>query len=147
MTYHSDLPDPTYQAAFYEGVTAKRLIAFGIDFAAILAMTLVLVPFTFFTAIFFFPVLMAIVGFFYRVLTIAGKSSTWGMRVMAIELRDRDGARFDGSKAALHTIGFYISFAVFPLQILSILLMLLSERRQGLTDHVLGSAMINRRAA
>ena len=51
------------------------------------------------------------------------------------------------SQAALHTIGFYISFAVFPLQILSILLMLLSERRQGLTDHVLGSAMINRRAA
>jgi hypothetical protein len=36
--------------------------------------------------------------------------------------------------------------AAFPLQFVSIGLMLMTERKQGLTDHVLGTAAVNRAA-
>ena len=64
---------------------------------------------------------------------------------MAIELRTRDDERFDLSTAFLHTAGFVVSFAMPLLQLISIVLMLSSERRQGLTDMVLGTVALNRR--
>jgi hypothetical protein len=47
----------------------------------------------------------------------------------------------------LHTLGFTISLTIPILQVLSIVLMLTGERAQGLTDRVMGSVAINRRAA
>jgi hypothetical protein len=63
---------------------------------------------------------------------------------MGIELRDRHGRRFDLAMAGLHTMGYVLSFGMAPLQVISVVLMLTSARAQGLTDHVLGSAAINR---
>ena len=142
---YTDLPDPEIQPAFYEGVTIKRGLAFVIDFTLIAVISALVLPFTAFTGLFFFPALMAVVGFVYRVATIAGSSATLGMRLMAIEFRDATGARFDTGQALLHTAGFYVSCAVAPLQLVSVLMMLLTPRGQGLTDMVLSSVALNKR--
>jgi hypothetical protein len=66
------------------------------------------------------------------------------MRVMAIELRNSDGAPLSGSEALMHTGGYFISVMTFPLQMVSMAMMLMSARGQGLSDAVLGTAMLNR---
>lgn len=141
------LPNPDTQPEFYTDVPLKRLLAFVVDTVVIIGLSLAIVPFTAFTGIFFFPILMTVVGFAYRVVTLARGSATWGMRLTAIEFRDATGARFDLTQAFLHTLGFTISLTIPILQVLSIVLMLTGERAQGLTDRVLGSVAINRRAA
>jgi uncharacterized RDD family membrane protein YckC len=125
----------------------KRLLAWVVDVAVIAVLTAIVVPFTFFTGLFFLPLLFLFVGFLYRWATISTGSATWGMRLAAIELRDAQGARFDSLTAFLHTLGYTVSVSVFPLQLVSIVLMLVSDRKQGLTDHVLGTAALNRRAS
>ena len=140
------LPDPDTQAQFYDGVAIKRLLAWIVDTVLIALVALVVVPFTAFTGIFFFPLLLLIVGFVYRTATLAGGSATWGMRLFAIEFRTMHGERFDLGTAFAHTLGYSISIAVFPAQAVSILLMLTTPRGQGLTDHVLGTVALNRRS-
>jgi len=140
------LPDPETQPEFYADVPAKRLVAFVVDTLVIIAISLLIVPFTAFTGLFFFPVLMALVGFAYRVVTIARDSATWGMRLVAIEFRARDGGRFDLGLAFAHTLGLTVSFMLPLLQVASIVLMLTQPRRQGLSDLVLGTVAVNRRA-
>lgn len=141
------LPDPETQPEFYADVPAKRLVAFVVDTLAILGLSLLVVPFTAFAGLFFFPLLMAVVGFAYRVVTLARDSATWGMRLVAIEFRARDGGRLDPGLAFAHTLGLAISFALPLLQVISIVLMLTQPRRQGLSDLVLGTVAVNRRAA
>ena len=96
--------------------------------------------------LFFFPLLILAVGFVYRTLTLAGGSATWGMRLFAIEFRTMHGERFDLGTAFAHTLGYSISLTVFPAQAVSMILMLTTPRGQGLTDHVLGTVAMNRRA-
>lgn len=145
-SYDARLPDPDRQPEFYADIPAKRLLAWLIDVVLVAVLCLLVLPFTAFTGLFFFPVLMLAVGLAYRVLTIAGGSATWGMRLMAIELRDRRGERLDGGQALLHTLGYTVSIAMPLLQMISVVLMLTGGRRQGLTDHLLGTVMLNRRA-
>jgi uncharacterized RDD family membrane protein YckC len=140
------LPDPAREAAFYEGVAVKRAFAFAVDFALIFVLALVILPFTAFAALFFFPFFIGVVGFFYRWATLASGSATWGMRLMAIEIRERDGLRLSAATAFLHVAGLYLSFAVFPVQIVSAVMMVALGRGQGLTDLLLGTAAINRPA-
>ena len=89
------LADPVTQPQFYRDVAGKRLMAWVADTILIALICLLILPFTAFLAAFFFLGLMAVVGFAYRVITLAGGSATLGMRLFAIEFRDRDGARFD----------------------------------------------------
>lgn len=144
--FMSALPDPHRQPAFYDGVVIKRGIAWVIDVMLIGILSALIVPFTAFTAVFFFPFLMLIVGFIYRWFTLASRSSTWGMRLMSIEFRDHEAKRFDSSAALLHTLGYSISVAIAPLQLISIVMMLVSARGQGLTDHLMRTTAINRPA-
>ncbi|WP_420838968.1 RDD family protein [Aliiroseovarius subalbicans] len=140
------LPDPDMQAEFYADVPAKRLIAWLLDTLVIALITAIIVPFTAFTALFFLPLLFLVVGFIYRVVSLANRSATPGMRMAAIEFRTHRGERFDLSMAVLHTLGYSLSMSfVFP-QMISIILMLTSARRQGLSDMVLGTAAVNRNA-
>ena len=143
-TWH--LPDPVSQPEFYADVPVKRLVAWVIDTILIALISALIVPFTFFTGIFFFPLLMLVSGFAYRIVTLANGSATLGMRLTALEFRDPTGARFDLSLAFWHTLGYSISFAIFPLQIISIVLMMTTSRAQGLSDHMLGTVALNRRA-
>ncbi|SEM77515.1 Uncharacterized membrane protein YckC, RDD family [Palleronia pelagia] len=146
MTPHPGLPDPDLHDAFYAGVPTKRALAWLVDICAIFALSLVLTPLTLFTSIFYFPFFAACVGFAYRTATLARGSATWGMRLMAIEIRDHRGLPLDLTAAFLHTAGYAASMAVFPLQLVSGVMMLATPRAQGLTDHVIGTAAINRAA-
>lgn len=140
------LPDPSRHSEFYADVVTKRFMAFIIDSILILVITLVLIPLTAFTALFFLGFLGLIVSLIYRIVSLANRSATPGMRLMSIEFRDNQGERMTLGLAAIHTIFFTISMSmVFP-QIISIILMLTSSRRQGLSDMILGTAVINRSA-
>ena len=140
------LPDPDLHAEFYADVPLKRLLAFIVDTVLVLALTLVLIPLTAFTALFYLGFLWLAVGFTYRLLSLAGSSATPGMRLMAIEFRSHNGERFDFGTAFVHTLLFMVSMAMVLPQVISIILMLISERKQGLTDIFMGSAAIDRAA-
>lgn len=140
------LPDPHTSPEFYADVPLKRFIAWVVDAILIGILTAIAVPFTLFSGLFFLPLLFLMIGFLYRWFTITSASATPGMRLAAIEFRTAQGERFDSGAAFLHTLGYTLSVSVFPLQLVSIVLMLISDRRQGLTDHVLGTAALNRAA-
>ncbi|EPX85933.1 putative membrane protein/domain protein [Rubellimicrobium thermophilum DSM 16684] len=140
------LPDPVREPAFYRGVTVKRGLAWLVDAAITFLLCLLALPFTAFTALFWWPLLWMMVGFLYRWATLSSGSATWGMRLMAITIRDRHGAPLDPLQAFLHTFGYTVSVLVFPLQLLSVALMVALGRGQGLTDLLLGTAAINRPA-
>ncbi len=143
MTF--SLPDPERQPEFYDGVSTKRLIAWGIDSILILLLTLIVVVFTFFLGILFFVPLYIALGFAYRTVTLAQYSSTPGMAFMAMEIRHEDGTRLSLQSAALHTLGYTISTSFPLIQLVSIVLMLTSGQGQGLSDRLLGTAALNKR--
>jgi len=127
----------------YDGVTIKRGFAWIFDVVLIAMLCALVLPFTAFTGIFFFPALMLFVGFLYRWFTLAGGSSTWGMRMMGIRFRDHKGAPLSSGLALAHTFDYTISVAIAPLQLISVILMLVTQRGQGLSDLVLGTEAIN----
>ena len=137
------LPDPVARPEFYAGVPAKRALAWGVDSGLILLLTGIVSLVTV-IGLFFLPVMFLLIGFLYRWVTISNGSATPGMRLLSIELRDRDGMKLDAGQAFLHTAGYSVSVAVFPLQLVSIALMLISDRGQGLTDHILGTTALTR---
>lgn len=141
------LPDPISQPQFYAAVPAKRLLAWLVDTVAIMLLCAIILPFTAFTGLFFMPFLFLIVGFAYRLVTLASGSATWGMRFAGVELRHMDGARLTGGTAILHTLGYSLSLAIFPVQVVSVVMMLITPYGQGLSDSVLGVVALNRRAS
>jgi uncharacterized RDD family membrane protein YckC len=140
------LPDPDHQAEFYQGVALKRGLAWCVDTLLTGILTVLIVPFTAFTALFYLPFLYLLVNQIYRWATIAGGSATLGMRLASIEFRRADGQRLDGVTAFLHTLGYGLSMGFVLPQLLSIAMMLFGARGQGLTDFVLGTVAINRAA-
>ena len=114
------------------------------DVLIIFVIALVLSVFTLFLSFFIFPIFYGVISFLYRWIGLSSRSATIGMRIFSIELRDKDGQTFDGGTAFLHTAGYFVSVAIFPLQLVSIAMMLMSPRRQGLTDAILGTAVVNR---
>ncbi len=144
MTPESALPDPDRHAAFYDGVALKRGLAWIVDTIFVTLIVAVVTLFTAFTALFILPVLWLTVGFVYRWVTLSGRSATWGMRLLGIEFLDRTGLRFDAATAFAHTMGYTLSMAFVLPQVISVGLMCLSRRGQGLTDMLLGSVAVNR---
>ena len=110
------LPDPFDYPELYEGVPMKRLLAWVLDTVLIVGICLLILPFTAFIAVFFFPFLIFVVSFAYRVISLANRSATPGMRLMAIEFRDAQDQPFDFSHAMLHTLGYVLSNVVFLVQ-------------------------------
>ncbi|WP_371223880.1 RDD family protein [Roseovarius sp. 2305UL8-3] len=143
-TWH--IPDPDTQPEFYADIPLKRLLAWVVDTVLVIMICLIIVPFTAFTGLFFFPLLMLMVGFAYRVLTISQGSATPGMRLFAIEFRTLNGERFSGAMAFMHTLVFSLCCAALPVQLLSAFLIASTERSQGLHDFFLGTVALNRRA-
>lgn len=139
------LPDPDYQAEFYASVPSKRLLAWVVDSIVIFALSAAAVVLTAFTGLLIWPLLFLVIGFAYRTVTIAQGSATWGMRFAGIELRNGTGQRLDSTEAVLHTVGYSLSLTFPVLQVISVILMLTSARGQGLSDHLLGTVMLNRR--
>lgn len=139
------LPDPDYQAEFYASVPSKRLLAWVVDSIVIFLFTAGVVTLTAFTGLLIWPLLLLVVSFAYRTVTISQGSATWGMRFTGIELRNDAGQRLNSSEALLHTAGYTLSLAFPVAQVISVVLMLTSARGQGLSDHLLGTVMLNRR--
>lgn len=153
--YHSDahgrrpywgLPDPDTQAEFYDDVTLKRLFAWIVDVVLIAAICVLISLLTFGIGFFLWGLIYLAVSFVYRVTTITNASATPGMRLTAIELRNHRGERFDRTTAALHTLGYFVSMSTFVVQVISIVMMFTTPRRQGLVDMMLGTAAVNRAA-
>ena len=139
------LPDPDAQPEFYDDTPTKRAIAWAIDTALVFGLWLVLTVLSAGLLVWLLP-FFAVVDFLYRTTTISRRSATWGMRAMSIELRDRRGEPLDFGQAVLHTAGYMASIVTLPVQIVSGAMMLATPRRQGLTDHVMGTAAVNRAA-
>jgi hypothetical protein len=138
------LPDPALHGEFYADVPVKRLVAWIVDTIVVGLLTVLVLPFTAFAGLFFLPILFGLVSFGYRTVTLARGSSTWGMRLVALEMRNARGERFDTTTAAMHTLIYTVGFAFVVPQVASVVLMLTGARAQGLGDHLLGTAAINR---
>lgn len=144
--FQPGLPDPEYGREFYADTPLKRLIAWVADSVLVAILVALTIPFTLGVSLFFLPFMWLVLSFLYRWVTLANGSATLGMRLVAIEFRTGDGRRLDTGTAFLHTLGYTLSISIFPLQLISIGLMLTTPRAQGLTDHVLGTAALNRAA-
>jgi len=141
---YSGLPDPDREADAYGDIPGKRAVAWLIDSVLIAVLTLVAIPFTAFTAIFYMPLLWLVVGLAYRILTLAGGSATPGMRLMAIEFRTHAGQRFGLAEASIHTLLYTLCVSMVLPQLISIGTILTTPRRQSLPDLLLGTAALNR---
>ncbi|MGR3485134.1 MAG: RDD family protein [Paracoccaceae bacterium] len=136
--------DPDTAPEFFAGVRPKRAAAWLIDATAVGLMSLALLPFTAFLGLLVFPLFVASVGFVYRWVTLRNRSATWGMRMMAIELREGDGRRISDGTAFLHTAAYVGAWVVLPAQFLSVFLMAGTRLGQGLGDLTLNTVMVNR---
>jgi uncharacterized RDD family membrane protein YckC len=150
--------DPVTQPELFEGVLARRVIAFIID-VVIIAIPLVL------ATIFIFAIGIVTLGLGWALywlmppgtviwaiayfgLTLGSPASaTIGMRVMDLEMRTWYGAPAYFVLGAVHAIAFWIS--VSALTPFIVLVCFFNERRRLLHDIVLGTVVINnpRRAA
>ena len=138
------IPYPHSHPEFYESVTTKRFFAWLIDSIIVLGILIITSPFTFFVSLFLFPFFYAAIDFVYRTATLSMGSATFGMRLMAVELRHESGHRLDFVTSLFHTIGLYVSYAFVLVQIASIGMMVTRDDRKGLTDLVVGTVMVNR---
>ncbi|MEP2781339.1 MAG: RDD family protein [Pseudoruegeria sp.] len=141
------LPNPDTHSEFYKDVAIKRLFAWLIDMVFIGLISAVVVVLTAFTGLFFLPFLVLCVSLIYRTVAIARHSATPGMRLVSLEFRTHRGEKFDTSLALIHTIAYTVSVSMVLPQVISIILMLSSSRRQGLTDMFLGTAAVNKAAS
>ncbi|MBE9475510.1 MAG: RDD family protein [Proteobacteria bacterium] len=138
------LPDPVVDRQFYQGVPFKRLIAWFIDFIIITLIAAALVLVSFGAGAFIFPMLLFFTNIAYRIFTLSRNSATLGMIVTGVEIRNRFGNKLNLTEAAWHT-GLYtgLSLLFFTL-VISMVMMLVNARGQGLHDYFLGTTAINR---
>ena len=144
FAYGSRLPEPDARPDIYAGARLSRALAWVLDVFIVGVICTLLLPFTAFIGIFFFAAMMLVVGFFYRWWTLAARSATWGMRFFGIQIRRLDGRTLTGGEAFLHTLGYSVSVVMAPAQLISVCLMGVTPRGQGLTDLVLGTTAVNR---
>lgn len=143
---HHGQPDPHYPDTFYQSVLTKRLIAFVIDSIMVVLITMILIPLSAFTALFFLPILGFIVSVVYRAVSLSNGSATPGMRLTGIEFRDVHGEHFSSGTALAHTILSMVALSVCLPQLISLGMMLTTTRKQGLVDMFLGTVVINKTA-
>lgn len=142
----SGLPDPVLDAQFYAGVPFKRLIAWIIDAVIVGALWMAVVIGTLGTFAFFMFFGLLIVNFVYRAFMVDRYSATLGMMAVGIELRNSRGDRLDRTQAIWHVTLFLGLMIFFFINVISMIVMLVNERGQGLHDMALGTTAINRPA-
>jgi uncharacterized RDD family membrane protein YckC len=146
MMISAHYPDPLLQSQFYADVAPKRAMAWMIDTVVTAFLVALFIPLTGFLALFFLGGLYLVINFLYRWIGLARHSATLGMRVMGVEFRDMQGLRLSGGQAFAHTLFYALSVAFVLPQVISVLLIVFTARGQGLSDHVLGTVLINRAA-
>jgi uncharacterized RDD family membrane protein YckC len=144
--------DPSANPELFEGVVARRILAFLIDFL-ILSVPVVFVSMfilvigviTFGFGLVLFGLVwpgMVIWAIVYYGMTLGSPSSaTIGMRIMDIEMRTWYGAPAYFVLGAVHAVVFWITVsAITPLVLV---VCLFNERRRCLHDFLVGTVVIN----
>ena len=144
--------DPVANPELFEGVVARRVVAFLIDFL-ILSIPVVFMSMfifvigivTFGLGFLFYGLLwpaMVIWALTYYGLTLGGPASaTIGMRAMDIEMRTWYGAPAYFVLGAVHAVVFWITVSMLTPFVL--LVCLFNERRRCLHDILVGTVIIN----
>jgi uncharacterized RDD family membrane protein YckC len=144
--------DPAANPELFEGVVARRILAFLIDFL-ILSVPVVFVSMfifvvgivTFGLGFFLYALLwpgMVIWAIVYYGMTLgSAASATIGMRIMDIEMRTWYGSPAYFVLGAIHAVVFWITVsAITPLVLI---VCLFNERRRCLHDFLVGTVIIN----
>ena len=150
--------DPVASPELFDGVLARRVIAFIIDFIIIAAPVVLAAMFIFafgiiplglgFALYWLLPPATVIWALVYFGVTLGSPSSaTIGMRVVDLEMRTWYGAPAYFVLGAVHAIVFWFTISLLTPFIL--LVCFFNERRRLLHDILLGTVVINneRRAA
>jgi uncharacterized RDD family membrane protein YckC len=147
--------DPVTSPELFEGVVARRVVAFLIDFL-ILSIPVVFVSMfifvvgivTFGLGFLFYALLwpaMVIWAIAYYGLTLGSPTSaTIGMRAMDIEMRTWYGAPSYFVLGAVHAVVFWVTVSMITPLVL--LVCLFNERRRCLHDMLVGTVVINNQA-
>lgn len=141
--------DPDTQPEYFSGVMWRRMFAFVIDAAVILIIWLLgsglFLVMGIMTLGLLFPLwsaflILLVLG--YESLTLGGpRSSTFGMRMMGLEMRTWYGERPQIVQAAAHSLLFY--FSVTLTSFLILLVPVFNGRRRCVHDFVCGTVVIN----
>jgi uncharacterized RDD family membrane protein YckC len=144
--------DPATNPDLFEGVPARRFVAFIID------LVIISIPIVF-LAIFIFMIGVATLGlgfFLYGLMPVittvwalvyygatfgSPRSATIGMRVMDLEMRTWYGAPAYFILGAVHAVVFWVSISVFTPLI--VLVCFFNDRRRLLHDMIVGTVVIN----
>ncbi|OCW56790.1 RDD family protein [Hoeflea olei] len=134
--------------ALYDGVRTRRVLAFFIDYAIVLALCVPVAVLIFFVGIFtlglgffLYPILFLLVAIPYIAISMGGPNqATPGMRMMNIRVVRLDGRPVDSMLAIVHGVLFWALNAVLTPFILLATLVL--DRKQTVHDWLLGTAVI-----
>jgi uncharacterized RDD family membrane protein YckC len=144
--------DPVQNPELFDGVLPRRLLAFVIDVAVILAPVALAFVVIILFGLITFGLGWALLAVFYPAtviwalayygLTLGGPASaTIGMRLLEIEMRTWYGAPCYFVLGAVHAVAFFISVSV--LTPLVLLVCFFNTRHRLLHDIVLGTVVIN----
>jgi len=144
------LPDPETAPELFDSVLSRRVLAFVIDTVALAFIVAVITLigtiagfFTFGLAWLSLPVILPLAVLFYYVATLGSPMrATLGMSLMDIVLVPARGYPLDGWKILIHPIVFWITvWIAWPI---SLVVALLTPRRQMVQDLVTGTLMLRR---
>ena len=144
--------DPRANPELFEGVPARRVIAFFIDLLIIAVPIVFLAMFIFaigvvtlglgFVLYGLLPAVSVVWALLYYGTTFGGpRSATIGMRVMDLEMRTWYGAPAYFVLGAVHAVAFWITISVFSPLILVVCFF--NDRRRLLHDMLVGTVVIN----
>lgn len=144
--------DPAQNPELFEGVLARRLVAFLIDLSIISIPIVFLAVFIFAVGIVTFGLGFFLYGLlppisviwaltYYGLCFGSERSATVGMRVVGLEMRTWYGAPAYFVLGAVHALVFWVS--VSALTPLILLVCLFNDRRRLLHDMLVGTVVIN----
>jgi uncharacterized RDD family membrane protein YckC len=147
--------DPATQPELFDGVLARRVVAFIVDFVIISIPVVLAAMFIFafgivtlglgFALYWLLPTATVIWAIVYFGATLGGPASaTFGMRVMDLEMRTWYGAPAYFVLGAVHAIAFWFTVSFFTPFVL--LVAFYNERSRLLHDIMLGTVIINNAA-
>ena len=147
--------DPATQPELFDGVLARRVVAFVIDFIVISVPVVLAAMFIFafgivtlglgFALYWVLPAATVIWALVYFGATLGGPhSATLGMRVVDLEMRTWYGAPAYFVLGAVHAIAYWFTVSFFTPFVL--LVAFFNERRRLLHDILLGTVIINNAA-
>ncbi|MEM9212355.1 MAG: RDD family protein [Pseudomonadota bacterium] len=136
------LPDPDIDQQFYADVPLRRLAAWIVDCLIILGLTVAALILSLFTLTWILPIVATGLSIAYRTIMLQRYSATVGMLWMGIEIRNGAGERVGPQLALLHSTTFSLMFFIPILPIIGMIMMLVTQYKQGLHDLPFGTTAI-----